>query len=274
MQSSIALQDTPGFPFRQAINAALETLITQNAGPTEPSPAYAFQWWADTTTGILKQRNAANNDWVEILDLATGRPVGAVAQTSPTGALLLAEGTDTERPAPEDIPVGVAAVRGNSTSLTDYFLELWDRKTEVWDAIASRPWVKAITDALTNRVSNLESDIGFAIIYPNGGTKEAPANIAIASVYVEPNPFPDHHVMTEVQLQQSGVWYTVTTQGYNSMAAGVVCGQTGDTIRIVTNSSTLILASGGYFNSTSTVGSGSSPLPCRVKVWKVKGSAA
>ena len=141
MQSSIALQDIQGLPFRLALNEALQTLITQNAGPTEPSPTYAFQWWADTTTGILKQRNAANNDWFEILDLATGRPVGAVAQTSPTGALLLAEGTDTQRPAPEDIPAGVAAVRGNSTSLTDYFLELWNRKTEVWDALASRSWV-------------------------------------------------------------------------------------------------------------------------------------
>lgn len=161
MQSSIALQDVQGLPFRLALNEALQTLITQNAGPAEPNPTYAFQPWADTTTGILKQRNAANNDWVEILDLATGRPVGAVAQTSPTGALLLAEGTDTQRPAPAEIPAGVAAVRGNSTSLADCFLELWNRKTEVWDALASRFWVgqqiAAAVNALQSQVTALKA---------------------------------------------------------------------------------------------------------------------
>jgi hypothetical protein len=40
-------------------------------------------WWPDTTAGILKQRNAANSAWVNILNLATGLPSasGPVATT-------------------------------------------------------------------------------------------------------------------------------------------------------------------------------------------------
>ena len=31
---------------------------------TEPSPTYACQWWADETSGLLKQRNADNTAWI------------------------------------------------------------------------------------------------------------------------------------------------------------------------------------------------------------------
>ncbi len=59
-----------GLTFRAAINAALQALVSNNAGATEPPTPYAYMWWPDTTTGLMKIRNAANNAWITIGTLA------------------------------------------------------------------------------------------------------------------------------------------------------------------------------------------------------------
>lgn len=64
---------------RADINAALQALASNNSGATAPATTFAYQWWADTTSGILKQRNAANSAWVNVLNLATGVPTGTAA---------------------------------------------------------------------------------------------------------------------------------------------------------------------------------------------------
>jgi hypothetical protein len=64
---------------RADINAALQALASNSSGATAPATTFAYQWWADTTSGILKQRNAANSGWVNVLNLATGVPTGAAA---------------------------------------------------------------------------------------------------------------------------------------------------------------------------------------------------
>ena len=75
-----------GVTFRAAVNAALQALSTCQSGPTAPSPTYAYQFWADTTTGYLKQRNAANSAWVTLFKLADmtidSLPAGSSASPS------------------------------------------------------------------------------------------------------------------------------------------------------------------------------------------------
>jgi hypothetical protein len=56
--------------FRADVNDALQALASNNSGATAPGTTYAYQWWADTTAGILKQRNAANSAWIPIGPLA------------------------------------------------------------------------------------------------------------------------------------------------------------------------------------------------------------
>lgn len=56
-----------GFPsFRSDLNSALQALASNSAGATEPSTTYAYQWWYDTSTDILKQRNSDNDAWISI----------------------------------------------------------------------------------------------------------------------------------------------------------------------------------------------------------------
>lgn len=66
-----------GAAMRAAINAALQALATCSSGSTAPATTYPYMLWADTTNGVLKQRNAANSEWVNILTLASGVAIGA-----------------------------------------------------------------------------------------------------------------------------------------------------------------------------------------------------
>jgi hypothetical protein len=57
---------------RAEINASLQALASCNSGASAPSTTYPFQLWADTSSGYLKQRNAANSGWITIFKLSTG----------------------------------------------------------------------------------------------------------------------------------------------------------------------------------------------------------
>ena len=92
---------------RSDLNGALAALGTNSSGATEPTTTYAYQWWADTTTGLLKIRNAANSGWVTVgtlsstnlglASLAGGTFTGDVVLSS-TGSLSLPPGTTAQRP--------------------------------------------------------------------------------------------------------------------------------------------------------------------------------
>jgi len=57
-----------GFPaFRADLNSALQALGSTQSGTSAPSPTFANQLWYDTTTNILKKRNADNDAWINIV---------------------------------------------------------------------------------------------------------------------------------------------------------------------------------------------------------------
>ncbi len=53
-----------GAVVRGDVNDALAALFSLSSGATAPATTVAYQWWADTANGLLKQRNAANSGWV------------------------------------------------------------------------------------------------------------------------------------------------------------------------------------------------------------------
>lgn len=85
-QHDYDLANAAGLAFRSDINNVLAAIISQNSGLTEPTTTFAYQFWADTTTGILKQRNAINSGWVSILTLSTGKVLLADTATTATTA--------------------------------------------------------------------------------------------------------------------------------------------------------------------------------------------
>lgn len=98
---------------RAAINAMAQALATCSSGATEPSTTYAFQFWADTTSGYMKQRNAANNAWLTRWLLSAGQ-LAALSGATFTGLVNLAAGADIASATTIDL----TAATGNSPRIT------------------------------------------------------------------------------------------------------------------------------------------------------------
>jgi hypothetical protein len=79
-QHDMNIANADGATVRADLNNALAALVSQSSGATAPSTTFAYMWWADTTTGILKRRNAANSAWISVMDLAAGLIVGTDVQ--------------------------------------------------------------------------------------------------------------------------------------------------------------------------------------------------
>jgi hypothetical protein len=88
-QHDYIIANQSGAAFRSDLNNGLAAIVSQNSGAAQPSTTYAYQWWADTTTGLLKLRNAANNAWITVGTLADANlGLLSLAGGTLTGALL------------------------------------------------------------------------------------------------------------------------------------------------------------------------------------------
>jgi len=68
-QHDYVIANQSGAAFRADLNNGLAAIVTLNSGATAPSTTYAYMLWADTTAGLLKMRNAANNAWITLREL-------------------------------------------------------------------------------------------------------------------------------------------------------------------------------------------------------------
>lgn len=64
-QHDMNVDNGAGVAVRADLNNALKALASQSSGAAAPSPTFPAQVWADTGTGRLMQRNAANSAWVD-----------------------------------------------------------------------------------------------------------------------------------------------------------------------------------------------------------------
>jgi len=88
-----------GAAVRSDLNDALSAIVSNNSSATAPATTYAYQWWADTTAGLLKIRNSANNAWVTVGTLAsTNLGLASLAGATFTGGVILGTTTALELP--------------------------------------------------------------------------------------------------------------------------------------------------------------------------------
>ncbi len=98
-QADYVVSNGTGAAVRSDINGQLAAIVTNNSGATEPTTTYAYQWWPDTTTGLLKIRNAANSAWVTVGTLAsTNLGLASLAGATFTGDVILGTTTALELP--------------------------------------------------------------------------------------------------------------------------------------------------------------------------------
>tara|TARA_R110002096_G_scaffold47183_1_gene126123 strand:+ start:306 stop:1010 length:705 start_codon:yes stop_codon:yes gene_type:complete len=63
-QHDYDIANASGASVRADLNSMADAMVSNNSGSTEPTTKLAYMWWADTTTGLMKQRNGANNAWL------------------------------------------------------------------------------------------------------------------------------------------------------------------------------------------------------------------
>jgi len=68
-QHDYVIDNSTGANVRADINNALQAIASNNSGSSAPSTTYAFQLFADTSTGTMKIRNSANSAFIELFQL-------------------------------------------------------------------------------------------------------------------------------------------------------------------------------------------------------------
>lgn len=53
-----------GSLFRSDLNSVLSAIVSMNSSASAPVTTFAYMIWCDTTNGLIKQRNAANTQWI------------------------------------------------------------------------------------------------------------------------------------------------------------------------------------------------------------------
>jgi len=174
-QHDYVLANAAGAAFRADINNALAAIVSQNSGPNQPNPTYAYQLWADTTAGQLKFRNAANNAWIVwgsladvglgLLSRAGGTMTGALLQLAGTAAapgLAIAGDADTGLygKAADELGIAVAGALAAWFSADGLNLPAQD-DVRFWDSDSSHyVGFQAPATVTTNRVWTLPATDG------------------------------------------------------------------------------------------------------------------
>ncbi|MBV6289383.1 phage tail protein, partial [Pseudomonas aegrilactucae] len=164
------------------------------------------------------------------------------------------------------------AAEGGSETRPRNLAVMWCIKA--WNAPINRGQIDIA--ALAVQVAQFQNQVDFAVVYPAGGSKANPANVAINSRYVEANPFPSATVICRAEVMRNGSWGETgigdhTSLGGTRVAAGVHAAQLGDSIIVQTALNYLTYPSTYSGDPSGSGDSVATPLPCRVLVWKVRG---
>lgn len=114
-QHDMNVANADGATVRSDINSALAALVGLSSGATAPTTTFAYMLWADTGTGLLKIRNAANSAWITVGTLAsTNLGLLALSGAQMTGAIEFAGFADVASAATTDL----GAVTSNNVRIT------------------------------------------------------------------------------------------------------------------------------------------------------------
>lgn len=135
-QNDMSIANQAGAPFRADLNSALQALVSQSSGTTEPTTTYAFQPWYDTTNNILKYRNAANNAWVTYGKIVDTAAVDFYVNGTKRLEVLANGDTNIEGTGALKINVGTTAQRPGTPATGQIRFNTTTSKFEGWDGAA------------------------------------------------------------------------------------------------------------------------------------------
>jgi len=85
------IANSSGLVFRGRVNEVFAAVQSSNSGATEPTGTVAYQLWYDTTTNILKMRDATNSTWISLFTVDQTNGVWSVNANSTSNALRITQ---------------------------------------------------------------------------------------------------------------------------------------------------------------------------------------
>jgi hypothetical protein len=230
-QHDYVIANGTGAAVRSDLNNALAAIVSNNSGATEPATMYAYQWWADTTTGLLKIRNAANNAWITVGTLAStnlgllasgGTLVSALGSASTPGITFTGDlNTGIYSPGADQVSIATGGsdrvsvdANGNVTINAQGDLRFADSDSSNWVAFQAPA---TVSSNVTWTLPSADGTSGQALTTNGSGTLSW-ASAAAAKISVG---------NTEAEVVDTGVdgHFKVTTEGTERLrvtAAGLV----------------------------------------------------
>ena len=170
-QHDMDIANQAGAAFRADLNLALLALVGNNNGTSAPTTTFPYMFWADTSAGVLKMRNAANSAWVSLGllgvqnlgHLLPGSIVYHAKSAAPAG-YLKANGGAVSRTTYSDLFAEIGTTFGTGDGSTTFnlpelrgeFLRAWDdsRGVDSGRAFGSAQAQQLLDHAHTNNGSN------------------------------------------------------------------------------------------------------------------------
>jgi hypothetical protein len=230
-QADFVVSNGTGAAVRSDINNQLAAIVSNSSGATEPTTMYAYQWWADTTTGLLKIRNAANNAWITVGTLAStnlgllasgGTLVSALGSASTPGITFTGDlNTGIYSPGADQVSIATSGsdrlsvdASGNVTINAQGDLRFADSDSSNWVAFQAPG---TVASNVTWTLPSADGTSGQALTTNGSGTLSW-ASAAAAKISVG---------NTEAEVVDTGVdgHFKVTTEGTERLrvtAAGLV----------------------------------------------------
>jgi hypothetical protein len=224
-QADYVLANAPGITFRLDANDQLAAIVSINSGSSSPSTTYAYMFWADTSTGLLKQRNAANSAWItkgKIADAdGNSKLRGPVAAGGTADAITAAAGTTAL-----DEGIIIAVECGGANTLVN--------PTISFDALGAKTIVKGSNVALA--VGDIPG-ANFVGLFRY--------DVSLDKVQLL-NPATSSSISKYSSVRQAVISGPVTTAGLPSYLPASASGLTLTTQNITASAPLVVNAAGGY----------------------------
>lgn len=228
------IDDSDGLTVLNDMNDLFAAILTNSSGATEPSTTYAFQWWADTNTSIIKQRNSTNTAWISrfafnssaiptdltiVGDLTLSGATGTISRDVTDDGLILYGGTDGDGANVTLFGSTHGSLPDTLVVNADYMLfrdqaEAGTNKVEMFLG-ASGPTLDVTRSAAVVAAFNRTTDDGIIVAFQQDGVTEG--SISIAGNTTSYNPFCGSH-------------YTQLKEGQAEFPIGAVVVSTGEII--------------------------------------------
>ena len=127
-EHDFVIDNGTGAAVRADINNVLQAIASNNSNSGALTTNFAFQWHVDTSDGLLKLRNAANNGYVTVGPVATTNfGLAPLSGATFTGDVIHNYTTALQ------IPVGTTAQRPGSPSTGDFRFNSTTTSAEIYN---------------------------------------------------------------------------------------------------------------------------------------------